>query len=108
MSHHQPSAFGLLLRQYRMAAGLTQEALAERGRISARTVSDLERGVIQRPQVHTATQLADALDLSDRERSWFIEAARTGHVSPEFLQSANALLLAASGAGTQPAPGSQK
>ena len=35
--------FGELLRRYRVAAGLTQEALAERAGISTRGVSDLER-----------------------------------------------------------------
>ena len=37
--------FGALLRQHRLALGLTQEALAERAGLSWRTVQDLERGV---------------------------------------------------------------
>ena len=37
-------AFGSLLRRHRQAAGLTQEELAERARLSARAVIDLERG----------------------------------------------------------------
>ena len=37
--------FGELLRRLRVAAGLTQEALAERAGLSARGLSDLERGV---------------------------------------------------------------
>ena len=39
----EPS-FGQLLRRYRKAAGLTQEALAERALLSAYTISALERG----------------------------------------------------------------
>ncbi len=39
-----PSAkFGDLLRRFRLAAGLTQEELAERAQISPRAISDLER-----------------------------------------------------------------
>ena len=44
---HAP-AFGELLRQHRLAAGLTQEELAERARISVRAISDLERGYVER------------------------------------------------------------
>src|SRR5207245_2667638 len=38
----QPSTFGVLLRRHRVAAGLTQEALAERAGVSVRALSDLE------------------------------------------------------------------
>jgi len=38
-----PSAFGSLLRGYRLAAGLSQEVLAERARISAQGIGALER-----------------------------------------------------------------
>jgi predicted ATPase/DNA-binding XRE family transcriptional regulator len=65
-----PSPFGTLLRQYRLAAGLSQEALAERAGLSARAVSDLERGARQTPYPHTVRQLARALRLpsADRDR----------------------------------------
>ncbi len=36
--------FGSLLKQYRMAAGLTQEELAARAGISAQAIGSLERG----------------------------------------------------------------
>jgi transcriptional regulator with XRE-family HTH domain len=39
--------FGALLKHYRRAAGLTQEALAEQARLSVRGIQDLERGVSQ-------------------------------------------------------------
>ena len=39
----QQIGFGDVLRRYRVAAGLTQEALAERAALSARGISDLER-----------------------------------------------------------------
>jgi transcriptional regulator with XRE-family HTH domain len=37
-------SFGELLRDHRRAAGLTQEELAERAGLSARSISELERG----------------------------------------------------------------
>ena len=40
--------FGVLLKRYRLVAGLTQEGLAERAGISARAVSDLDRTQIVR------------------------------------------------------------
>jgi predicted ATPase/DNA-binding XRE family transcriptional regulator len=68
--------FGALLRATRLAAGMTQEELAERAGISARTVSDVERGL--RGLVHhdTARRLADALELGDQARRKFEVAAR--------------------------------
>ena len=63
------TTFAGALREYRLAAALTQQALAERAGLSARGVSDLERGVRQRPQKVTLELLAGALGLSARERA---------------------------------------
>jgi predicted ATPase/DNA-binding XRE family transcriptional regulator len=73
-----PSAdnFGALLRRSRMAAGLTQEELAEAAGLSARGISDLERGVNSRPRQETVRLLLDALNLSPGERRAFETAAR--------------------------------
>jgi tetratricopeptide (TPR) repeat protein/DNA-binding XRE family transcriptional regulator len=71
-----PPAFGLLLRRYRVAAGLTQEALAERAHLSLRGISDLERGVNRTPRRDTVRLLADALHLAARDRAVFEGAAR--------------------------------
>src|SRR3954470_8957328 len=49
--------FGDLLRRHRRAQALTQEALAERAGVSARAVSDLERGARSHPYRETATLL---------------------------------------------------
>src|SRR5919199_3192560 len=68
--------FGDLLRHYRGKAGLSQEALAEQARLSARAISDLERGVKHAPRPTTVQLLAQALHLSDAERAEFIAAAR--------------------------------
>ena len=61
MATDQPLTFAALLRHYRMAAGLSQEALAERAGLSVRAISDLERGERRRPYLHTVQQLAAAL-----------------------------------------------
>lgn len=70
------SDFGSLLRHHRLAAGLSQEALAERARMSAIAISALERGHRRRPQVRTLALLAGALDLDEQQRSQFEAAAR--------------------------------
>lgn len=63
MSSEQTS-FGTLLRRYRTAAGFTQEALAARAQISARTIADLERGINRIPRHDTFELLLSALDLT--------------------------------------------
>ncbi|HLJ69552.1 MAG TPA: tetratricopeptide repeat protein [Chloroflexota bacterium] len=68
-------SFGYLLRRYRLAALLTQEQLAERAHLSHRTISDLERGAKHSPRRDTVLLLADALELSSRERATLIAAA---------------------------------
>src|SRR5213082_1178805 len=71
------TSFGDLLRRYRVAAGLSQEALAEQARMSARAISDLERGVHRLPYKDTVAQLATALGLTATERA-ILEAAARG------------------------------
>jgi transcriptional regulator with XRE-family HTH domain len=79
-----PSSFARLLKRYRLAAGLTQEALAERARLSREAVSALERGERQYPRPDTVDLLADALGLSDAERvALLAAAARPGRARPE-------------------------
>ncbi|CAN5124328.1 hypothetical protein BH23CHL1_BH23CHL1_05980 [soil metagenome] len=70
------TAFRDLLRHARRDAELTQEELAERAGVSARTISDLERGVIRAPRRDTLAMLASALDLSSADR---IEWERARH-----------------------------
>ena len=53
--------FGTLLKRYRIAAGLAQEALAERAGLSAEAVSALERGWRRTPYRDTVRTLADAV-----------------------------------------------
>lgn len=69
------SEFGALLRQFRLKAGLSQESLAERARMSANGLGALERGYRRSPQRETLQLLADALALSEDERRTFEAAA---------------------------------
>ncbi len=69
------SDFGRLLRHYRLAAGLSQEALAERARMSVNGISALERGYRRTPQFETLTLLAGALALNEDDRREFVAAA---------------------------------
>lgn len=70
------SSFARLLRYYRLAAGLTQEELAERARLSARAISDLERGVKALPHRHTVELLAGALEIPVEDLENAIERRR--------------------------------
>ncbi|MFZ0031973.1 MAG: helix-turn-helix domain-containing protein [Candidatus Cybelea sp.] len=65
------SAFGILLRRYRLAAGLSQEALAERARMSTNGIGALERGYRRTPQRETLELLTAALALNDEQRREF-------------------------------------
>ena len=67
--------FGTLLRQFRVAAALSQEALAERCRISPDTIAALERGRRLAPRLSTVRAIADALQLAPADRVLFAEAA---------------------------------
>jgi transcriptional regulator with XRE-family HTH domain/tetratricopeptide (TPR) repeat protein len=53
--------FGEQLRRDRLAAGLTQEELAERSGLSVRAISDMERGRTSQPRHSTQRQIAKAL-----------------------------------------------
>jgi transcriptional regulator with XRE-family HTH domain len=75
-SHMQPLTVAATLHRYRLAAGYTQEELAERAGISARSISDIERGVSKIPHADTMDGLADALGLSPEERATLHAAAR--------------------------------
>lgn len=76
MNSEEITSFGALLKDYRVAAGLTQEALAEQARLSARAISDLERGVKRMPRQETLDLLAQALALPPRKRALLVAAAR--------------------------------
>lgn len=69
-------SFGDLLKRYRLAAGLTQEALAEQAGLSAKGISDLERGARHTPRKDTLSLLVEALHLAEPECKLLEAAAR--------------------------------
>jgi len=71
------NSFGPLLRRHRLAAGLTQEALAERAGLGTRSIQHLERGE-SRPQQATARRLAVALALTGEQCITFDALAQPG------------------------------
>jgi predicted ATPase/DNA-binding XRE family transcriptional regulator len=81
-------SFAALLRQQRQASGLTQEGLAERARLSVRAISDLERGLKERPHATTVQLLIQALGLDGASAEAFTAAAsrRVAKTPPAFAQ----------------------
>jgi predicted ATPase/DNA-binding XRE family transcriptional regulator len=73
--------FGALLRQFRLDAGITQQELAERAKLSVEAVSTLERGARTRPHRDTVTLLARALELSLERETLLISTIGTPHRS---------------------------
>ncbi len=74
MATAQDTVFGEALKRYRLAAGLTQEELAERSQMSVRGLVYLERGE-RHPHRETVQRLAVALRLEPEERAAFLAAA---------------------------------
>lgn len=67
--------FGNLLRRFRLASGLSQEALAERAQMSTNGISALERGYRRTPQRATLALLTRGLALDEAQRREFEAAA---------------------------------
>src|SRR5262245_23122786 len=67
--------FRELLRELRLAAGLSREELAERAGLSVKAIAALERGDRTAPRASTIGLLADALNLDARMRDRLIGAA---------------------------------
>src|SRR5918911_509574 len=67
--------FGALLQQYRAAAGVSQEELAERAGLSRRGISDLERGERRSPHPATVRRLAAAMNLDPNDRAALVASA---------------------------------
>jgi non-specific serine/threonine protein kinase len=66
--------FGELLKRYRLLAGLTQEALAERAGVSARSIQAIERAE-SRPHRDTLRRLVAALGLRGEVQAAVVAAA---------------------------------
>ena len=70
------TSFRSVLKYYRQAAGLSQETLAARAGLSARAISDLERGINRTPRYDTLELLSSALSLSSQQHALLQAAAR--------------------------------
>ncbi|WP_405148603.1 helix-turn-helix domain-containing protein [Sphaerisporangium sp. NBC_01403] len=81
-----PSSFADLLRRHRHAARLTLEQLAEASGVSARTLSDMERGRSTGPRHRTVTALAEALALAEDDREQLIDLARSGRLRDHWTR----------------------
>jgi predicted ATPase/DNA-binding XRE family transcriptional regulator len=85
------ASFGAYLRRLRRAAALSQEELAERAGLSARGISDLERGARRTPRLTTVRLLADGLGLDAADRAALTQAARlmtSADPAPDALAAA--------------------
>lgn len=69
------TAFATRLIACRLSARLSQEELAARAGLSARAISDLERGRTRWPHSGSVRRLADALGLRDGAREQFLALA---------------------------------
>jgi predicted ATPase/DNA-binding XRE family transcriptional regulator len=69
------SPFGELLREFRLAANLSQETLAEQAGVSVSGISALERGTRRAPHRDTVALLATALELPAADRRRLQDAA---------------------------------
>jgi len=78
----EQAQFGTLLKRYRTAAGLTQEALAARAQLSARAISDLERGINRIPRYDTLELLIAALNVTATQRALLLSTARPEMTAP--------------------------
>lgn len=76
MNNASLSSFGDRLRRYRVAAGLSQEALAERAGVGARTIGAIEQGTSTAPYRGTVTRMAAALAVPNDERAAFMTVSR--------------------------------
>jgi predicted ATPase/DNA-binding XRE family transcriptional regulator len=96
------ASFGVRLKQLRVAAGLSQEMLAERAGLSAHALSALERGARRVPQRSTLAALVSALDLSTSEQADLeLTVRRARH---PWRATDTQLGVAATPAPLQPAP----
>jgi non-specific serine/threonine protein kinase len=89
MDSNAPATFGALLKAYRRARGLSQEAVAERAGISRDAISLLERGLRLSPQRDTVGVLAQALQLSAGERAQLLAAAPARRWHPVAVHRAD-------------------
>jgi class 3 adenylate cyclase/transcriptional regulator with XRE-family HTH domain/tetratricopeptide (TPR) repeat protein len=104
LSPEDRGGFGGLLRRHRLAAGLTQQALADQAGLSVRGIADLERGVRRFPHFHTVRCLAQALDLTPAERVALVAAGRRPEQGLREAESSASEARRCGGCGRENAP----
>jgi tetratricopeptide (TPR) repeat protein/transcriptional regulator with XRE-family HTH domain len=97
-------SFGMLLRELREEANLTQEALAARSGLSANAISMLERGVRRSPRRSTVDLLSRALRLDAEKARALWTATRPAADASGDLATATARAVLASPPGDAPPP----
>jgi transcriptional regulator with XRE-family HTH domain/tetratricopeptide (TPR) repeat protein len=85
------ASFATALRMTRHAAGMTLEDLAEVSGVSARALSDMERGRALGPQRRTVALIADAFKLDGVRREEFVALAKAGRTRSGHLAAAAGL-----------------
>ena len=93
MDPHSHPSFASLLREYRLAQKLSQEALAERSGLSREAINLLERGRRLSPRHDTVTLLATTLKLSGDERARLLAAAAEARNSAAAVRYAHSSVL---------------
>ena len=107
--------FGTLLKHYREAAALSQEALADRAGLSLDAISALESGRRGRPRLETARRLAmrsvsrvktvRMFLAAARPREQMVSATTAGRASPAYLSRRT---TSPSATGVHPLPRQQR
>ncbi len=75
-------SFGVLLRRYRLASGLSQEELAQRAGLSVRALANMERGRTRRPYKRSVRLLAQAMALPELQSLHLDRASRLSAYDP--------------------------
>ena len=91
MGTNAEASFASLLKEYRVAQRLSQEALAERAGLSREAINLLERGRRLSPHRDTVSLLAKALKLSADERTCLLVAAAQAGQTAAATRAASGL-----------------
>ncbi len=89
------SGFGTLLKQLRVDAGLSQEELAKRARVSVQAIGAYEQGTRRAPHRETFVLIAEALNLNGDRYKELVAAAERGRLrGPELPRETHNFPLA--------------
>ena len=89
----QPTLAGIV-RSFRVRAGLSQAALAERAGLSAAALGAIEQGTRRHPHLHTLSALAAALNLDPSDRDVLLATVRSSPQATSPQRGASRILPA--------------